>query len=131
MLNTGQIAVQPVDASGQGVTVNATPIVVGAFPMQPSTTVLGEVWIMARRPDTGASKAWRLVMAVQRTGSGAVVIMGTQNVAAMVSAGDSAGMSGCSIAAFSDANNAGVQCTGLAGVTVNWAVAIDGWTLSD
>lgn len=130
-LNTGQISVQPPDSGNNGVTTSTAPIVLGSFPMPVATTVVANVTVIARRPDTGASKAWRLGMSVQRTGAGAVVVMGTQNAPAMVAAGDSTPMAGCSIAPFSDATTAGVQCTGPAGVTVNWTVAIDGWTLTD
>lgn len=132
-LNAGQVSVQPVDAGAQGVTTTNTPQAIGLFPVPPSTTVLAEIWVVARRPDTGSTKVWRFVASVKQNGSGSVSIEALQNFSAggMVSAGDTTNMAGCSIGAFSDATNMGIQVTGPNGVTVNWIVAIDGWMLTD
>jgi hypothetical protein len=130
-LNVGQVAVIATDPGNNGTTTDTTPLVLGAFPVPPNTSILIEVWVQARNPATGAAKSWREVIAAKRTGSGAVVLMGSQNTAAMVAAGDATAMTSCSIAAFVDATSVGVQCTGSAATTINWTVSIDGGMLTD
>jgi hypothetical protein len=130
-LNVGSIDVQPQDVGNNGTTTDTTPLVLGAFAVPPNTSILAEVWVQARNPSTGAAKSWREVIAAKRTGSGAVVLMGSQNTAAMVAAGDATAMTACSIAASVDATSVGVQVTGPAATTINWTVGVVGDMLTD
>jgi hypothetical protein len=105
--------------------------VVSRFSVPPSTTVLAQVRIIARNPATGGTKCWSLAASVKRSGTGSVSAEATQNPAALVSAGDTVGMSACTIAMFSDATDLGVQLTGPAATTINWAVWLDALMVTD
>lgn len=130
-LNTGEFLQSGGEPGNNVVTTNTTPAILCRFAVPPATTLLARIRVIARNPATGATKTWNLASSVKKTGAGAVSNEATQNAAALVSAGDGTPMAGCSIAMFADATDLGIQVTGPAATTINWAAWLDAVSLTD
>jgi hypothetical protein len=119
-----------------GTTTSTTPIDLAVVPLEPGASMLAQVQVIARRPDTGASKAWAGTALIKRVGSTVTIEEATGGAPAdaYCSAGDTTGMAGCTIALASVAGvsdvGAGVRCTGPAAVTVVWAATLRGTALA-
>lgn len=129
----GSIYVQALGANAMesqttcaGLTASAAPINLAMVDLADGASMLASILVVARRTDTGASKAWNGVALIKRIGAVVTVEEGTGGAPAdaYCSAGDTTPMAGCTIALATSGTTAGVQCTGPAGVTVQWAAVM-------
>lgn len=112
-------------------TTNATPATIALIPVEPGGSILARVLVIARRSDTGATKAWDVTISIKRVGSAnATAEANTGAASPLVSAGDTASMTNAAIALAVSGGSVGVQVTGIAAVTIQWAVQIQGLLLT-
>lgn len=119
-----------IDAYGETTTTDDTPVALGIWETQEGSSCIQRVMILARNPATGATKAWDATVVVKRVDS-TVSVAATRDTGALVSAGDAVAMLGCTIGFYTDGVNAGVNVTGPAAATIDWAVRLKGQAITD
>jgi hypothetical protein len=104
---------QPINSGGVIQTTDATPTTTAQFEVNPDSSMLGTVRVVARVPSTGAVKCWFFRTLIKCVSGNTSIAANADFTPPLASAAD---------AFFNSGFVCGVTCTGLAGTTIDWWV---------
>lgn len=114
-----------IEGHGDTTTPNNTPVNLVLFELTEHASTIGRLLILARRPATGASKAWDISCLMKRDNSVVTNLANVGGSAPYGAAADLTALLTCAIAFFTDGVNIGVTVTGLAAEDIHWCIKFD------